>query len=86
LLSGQPYTAGGPESWDAVVQSAEVPAQIIQPFEKRATTELVVQETTISSQPLLKLPISYVSAVQAYGGHVDEAHLNAKGVVNVWLR
>jgi len=67
------------------VQSAEVPAQIIQPFEKQSTTELVVQETTISSQPLLKLPISNVSAVQAYGGHVHEAHLNAKGEVNLWL-
>ena len=65
--------------WDAPVQSGEVPAQIIQPFEKQSTTELVVQEAPILSQPLKKLPISYVSAVHTYRGHVREAYPNAKG-------
>jgi hypothetical protein len=67
------------------VQSAEVPAQIIQPFEKQSTTELVVQEMSTSPQPLEKLPISYVSAEQTYGEHVHEAHPNAKGEINLWL-
>jgi hypothetical protein len=54
--------------WIAVGQSWVKPAQIIQPFEKQSTTELVVQGATRLSQTPLEPPVNLQI-------HVSGAHM-----------